>query len=281
MMIKCTLAALHEHDHQNALEYILAVASVDDHPDVVRTLAITLVRIIDAQKMAVLLSATKRDLVDALASGGELDYGAIKRCLDQDTIFHILELVRLRAKTLQKRHELDNVACKLIENLKGLVIKEGEAPPATSNADQQVVGVVKEIATRTRIGLSYALSILVVITSVPVILYLSFQYFLGNIAEFKFSISNCPASIGGGIRVLWQFLLTDTGKISLASLALFKIVLHWLRRLELHEARHMVGTIGVALFLLLSVLISDSPNIVEITKNVVKMCYAQQQVLEN
>jgi hypothetical protein len=52
MMLNCAEAALSERDYINALEYMLAVSSVDDHPDVTTALAVTVFDIIDAMELS-------------------------------------------------------------------------------------------------------------------------------------------------------------------------------------------------------------------------------------
>jgi hypothetical protein len=93
MMIDCTRAALSGREYENALEYALAVASVDEHPGVTVALAVTVLEILHVVLEAPQTITTKNDLLEAL-SAGHVDPRTIRERLLDGTALHVIELIR-------------------------------------------------------------------------------------------------------------------------------------------------------------------------------------------
>jgi hypothetical protein len=127
MMLDCAEAARIERDYANALEYLLAVASVDNHPKVTAALADTLLDIVEALKLAPGAADAKDRLTAGLSRNvSDFDYGALRESLNSGQLLHVLDLTRLFAIGLYRGTQADGMAAALIGEINSLLIEEEE-----------------------------------------------------------------------------------------------------------------------------------------------------------
>jgi integration host factor subunit alpha len=133
MMLQSAEAALSEHDYVSAFEYILTVASVDDHPEVTVVFAVTLLDIIEALDLAPgTLRAKERLLAAESNINTPQGYSAIRKCFERDALMHILYLVRSFSSTkLRRSKKSDSVALTIVQKISALT--KGSNPTRTQN----------------------------------------------------------------------------------------------------------------------------------------------------
>ena len=90
-MLDRSKEALLEGDYVNSLEYIVAVASVNDHPKVTRALALTALNIIDILDLT---SDVMETGIDSKTSSSDVDYDGLRSYFNRETLVRVLELAR-------------------------------------------------------------------------------------------------------------------------------------------------------------------------------------------
>lgn len=155
-MIERTEAALSERDYVSALEYILAVSSVDDHPEVTATLVIAVLDVIEALELAPGVAATKANLFQSLSQKDiDGDFDVFHQCFERDAALHVLDLARLRTSWLLRpswfsrpRH-LDNVAVHVLESINRVLNAKPLLRPSKNLSGQwrRIAGFTEEGAS--------------------------------------------------------------------------------------------------------------------------------------
>lgn len=311
MMVERTKVALRERDYENAIEYVLTVASVDDHPEVTIALAATVLWIIDALKLAPGASITMERLLQSSArSDMEPDYDAIRQCFDRDTVYHILDLVR-RTSWFPGRRRFDHAAAHLIESINRALDDKRSEPllrPSKNlsgqwrdaakargapwfprrlfvgssilNAREAVAGMFARIAgmtVRAFRELSLAVLGVAVLTLIMIALSLTRETINNNstIIQHLFSKNRCYTYVGEFDSFL-KFFITMRGMLAVLSFfVLRKIKLH-ISGIIMKETRELITVVVTALMFLYSILVLDSPNISHLARDTAKICHGER-----
>jgi hypothetical protein len=308
MMVERTEAALREKDYENALEHILTVASVDDHPEVTTALTATALWIVDDLKFAPGASVTLlRLLMSSARSDMAPDYDAIRQCFDRDTVFHILDLVR-RTSWSPRRRRFDHAAAHLVENINRAL--DGKSPESflrpSKNLSGQWRGAAKargvawfprryfvggsilnvrdaaagmfarmaEMTARAFRELSMAVLGVAVLTLIMMVFSFARETINSNatIIQHLFSKNRCYTYVGE-FDSFFEFFITVRGIVAILSFLVLRKIRGYVGGVRMEETRELGTVIVAALMFLYSILVLDSPNILHLARDTAKICH--------
>jgi hypothetical protein len=277
MMIECARLALLQKDYVNALENMLTVASVDDHPEVTAALAIVVLEIIAALRLAVGASEVKVRLLGwADQSGSDLNYRILRQCFDYDTLGNILEQTRLRSGELGSWNGRDKASEHLLINLNTVLIKEGayvQALPkniSTANRlDRSIIYVVR--------GILWAVGFIFLFAAMSSIIYLASNSATNaDINTHSFNSTDHSVDVLATLQYLWNFVRSREGVIYLLLFLVLKTLMRLVRKFQLTEARELSTAAMLVIVFFISAIAFGSKDIKNFAINTVEL--AKQSV---
>jgi hypothetical protein len=309
MMIECARMALREKDYGNALEYLLTVASVDDHPEVTRALGATALCIVDDLCLAPGASVTKARFLESVSrTDVHPNYEFIRQCFDRDTVFRILELVRLETGWFPRRRRFDHVAADLIENINRVL--DGKRPEAVRAPLKSMWGNVDIVnfysgAFRLQRSQLFSDTILNALDSVGdliigtkrfarlafrevrlavlavlvlTVTFAAFYFIRENLGTNltivqHLSADNRCSTYAGRLHSLLQFFLSMRGGLTILSFIVLKRVATAQAAIQMKERRELNAVATTFLALFFSVLVFGSTNITQFITDPAKICH--------